>query len=723
MVGDQDSNGNDSGEERSSSGGRPASLSELYDSLTAVDNVLDPMPISVVAVDRDSRIILANERLLRQFGFTRADLLRRPLDVIFPGTKIDCGWNEQERVYAIVEHGGERLGASGDLTGQRRDASEMNLKVEAHPHEFGDDIIIFLSVLDIAEARKAKRAMRQREELLRMVISGIPAMVSAKDKQGRYLLVNEYQSEILGVSAADAIGKTTSEVLGDEAGAAIDALDRRLTQGTGLFFSLEEKYPDSDGRERIWLTTKSAIRADNGSVDKVISVSIDISEKKFLEERAEGMANYDALTGLPNRPVYVRRLQDTLGHAKRARTRAAIAVFDLDNLRGLDSEHGEGLADYLLRRASIRMSPALGEDDVAARVGNDSFAVILSETASGDAAKKTAAKMLESLTKPFQYRENELTLDVKMGVAVYPDDGRDARELMQAADNAIRRARDAGRPKADKKTDVGAGRKRRRDLLAGIRGALEHERFELHFQPETSCVDGRILRAEALIRWNDPNLGEIEPEELISTAEDDSELSEAIGEWTVRQACLSAAAWAKEGVEGVPVSVNVSASQFFHPEFADLVSECLSAAELDPSMLAIEVTEEAAIMDADMAESMFGQLAELGVATTLDRFGGGQTSLISLHKFSVDSLKLDRTLIADLTNMASVVEAAVKLGKGMGKRVVGTGVETGKHHAFLRDVGCDAVTGFHLSRPSSLADFAKLFRDRGGHIVVNGGGA
>lgn len=685
-----------------------------FDVLTVVDDVLRSLPIALVVVDQRSRLVLANDRALELFNARRADLVHRPLADLLPGAVLTAVIDPSGAVQARLEvEGGD------EPTARRVDGIRFPTRVGVHPWKLKDGVLAALTFPAAETAAGAADAASERDALLRVVLSGMPAMVSVKDRNGRYVLVNEYQAEVLGVGPEAAIGRTTSELIGSDAGSAIDALDRQIATGAGLFFTVEETIRDRNGRDSVWLTTKSALRDSNGEIDKIFSVSIDISEKKLLEERASSLVNYDALTGLPNRPLLMRRIHEAVGHAKRARSRVAVVVIDIDNLREIEGAEGEGAADHILRRAAIRLSSTIRETDAVARPGNESFAILLNQVAAPEDAVAEADRFATSLAEPFQLRGEIVGLRVNHGVAVYPDDGRDEHELMEAADIAINRSRRRSRRAQQPREASSEDQSRRRALHAGLRGALEHGQLGMVLLPEVDLASGRIVRAEALARWDHPEHGAVAPDEFLQFAET-SELMDAFTEWSLRTACETAAQWSEGPLAGLAVVVNLSASQFFYPDLIDLIADTLDQSALDPSRLALEVDELAAMQDPDLAANVVAELAGSGIATSLDRFGAHATSLAFVESLRASSLKIDRSLMAGGPAKAVLFRAAAALGGSLGKRLVATGIETADQLRLALSAGCAGGQGFLFSQPLPAEDFARLVQAGAGKVALPG---
>ncbi|MEQ9330353.1 EAL domain-containing protein [Thalassobaculum sp.] len=690
-----------------------ASPANQFDALATIDEVLRPLPLATLAIDHRSRVLFASSRALEMFNARQSDLQEQPLAALFAAEPASAD-SDDGRAGDVLA----RIGTGGaSLTARRVDGIRFAVWAVAHPWALKGRDMTLIALQEAEPENTSPKQAAERDELLRVVLSGMPAMVSVKDRQGRYVLVNDYQAEILGVSPEMAVGRTTSELVGGDAGSAIDALDRQVASGPGLLFTVEEAFKDRSGRDSVWLTTKSVLRDSNGEVDKIFSVSIDISEKKLLEERAASLVNYDALTGLPNRPLLMRRIHEAVRHAKRARSRVAIVVIDIDNLKEIERAEGEGASDHVLRRAAIRLSSTIHETDAVGRPGNESFAILLNHIADPEEAATEGARFAASLGEPFQLRGNVARLQISHGVAVYPDDGRDEHELMEAADIAINRARTRSRNGRLPLRASAEEQSRRRILHNGLRRALEHGQLSMALFPEVDLATGAIVRAEALTRWHHPEHGDIAPEEFLEVAES-SEFLDAFTEWSLREACRTAAQWAEGPLAGLVMVVNLSASQFFYPDLVDLVADTLDQTSLAPGRLTIEVDELAAMQDPDLAANIVSELAAAGIGASLDRFGAEATSLAFVESLQASSLKIDRSFMADWRDRGTLIRAAATLGASLGKRMVATGIETVEQLRLARQSDCAGGQGFLFSQPLGVDDFERLVADNGGKFVL-----
>ncbi|MEP6874882.1 MAG: EAL domain-containing protein [Burkholderiales bacterium] len=435
----------------------------------------------------------------------------------------------------------------------------------------------------------------------------------------------------------------------------------------------------------------------------------DITDRLEADRRIETLSYTDALTGLPNRRLLTDRAEVALAAAKRDGSPFAVLFLNLDRFNHINETLGRVFGDRVLLDVAERIKGCVRGADTIARLGGDEF-VVLAHQADDGGAHAAATRLLDALKRPFEQGGMSFTVTASIGVALYPSDGATMDELLRRADAAMREVKRAGRagyrfhrsrPGA---TDT---RSRSRMMLDhAMRMALVQGRFRLHYQPQVDLVDGRVVGAEALLRWRDPELGEISPGEFIPVAEE-SGFIVAIGEWVLQRAVNQAAAWNAAGMD-MTVSVNVSALQFQQPGFVDGVAEALREAGLAPHLLELELTESILIQDAKDAMLRLQALAQLGVKLAIDDFGTGYSSLAYLKRFPIGRLKIDRTFISGLPNEesdAAIVQAIIHMGRALRLEIVAEGVETDAQRRFLEQAGCDLYQGFLYAPALDVAAF------------------
>ncbi len=437
-----------------------------------------------------------------------------------------------------------------------------------------------------------------------------------------------------------------------------------------------------------------------------------VQAMKENQVRLQHLAHHDSLTGLPNRLLFYDRLHLAIIRAHRAERQVALLLVDLDRFKTINDTRGHDVGDSVLKDVAKRLHDTLREGDTVARLGGDEFVVMLEQSATSGDVAQVAAKLLQVLATPVVLEEYRLQVTASVGVSVYPDDAVDMEGLLKCADTAMYRAKDEGRNnyrffRWDMIPLTADPSLREMDLQR----ALVERQFVLHYQPRFAIGSGNLVGAEALLRWHHPRLGLIEPAEFLPLAERTG-LILAIGVWVMRSACRQNRAWQQAGRAPIRVSVNLSERQFREDGLVETVATALQEAAPPPAQLELELKESCLMGDTEAAMDTLASLRRMGVSTVIDDFGTGYSSLSYLRRFPIDKLKIDRSLVRDLTtdpNDAAVAASAVALAHTMRLRVVAAGVETQDQLRFLRRQGCDEGQGLFYGRPVSAQDFEQFF--------------
>jgi diguanylate cyclase (GGDEF)-like protein len=427
-------------------------------------------------------------------------------------------------------------------------------------------------------------------------------------------------------------------------------------------------------------------------------------------------AHYDPLTGLPNRTFFLDELGRELDRAERQAKQLAVLFVDLDGFSEVNDSLGHSAGDELLLRAAERLRACVRKSDLVARLGGDEFTAVLPDMRESSDAATVAQHLIAALSEPYDIGHGDTFVAASVGIAMYPADGATAPELLRHADMAMYRAKERGRGSLAFFEDAMHREAQRRLALdRELRQALEHQEFVLYYQPQLDLRTNRIVGAEALIRWLHPTRGIVAPGPFISFAEETG-LIEHIGAWALNAACEQFMVWKRAGVPIDHVSVNVSPRQFRRKGFADSVARAIQAAKLEPGALHLEITESVLVDENGVADATLARLIELGARLEIDDFGTGYSSLAYLQRLPVSAIKLDRTFIKGIPasdNAQAIVRAAISMVHALKKEVVAEGVETRDQLALLRAWGCDAIQGFHLSKPVPADAFSALLQSPG----------
>ena len=454
----------------------------------------------------------------------------------------------------------------------------------------------------------------------------------------------------------------------------------------------------------MWLETNSKPVTDTrtGQVIEIVAVSRDITERKETEERLLYLANYDSLTGLPNRALFRDRLRRAIARAQRNEKRVALLFLDLDRFKNINDSLGHHAGDQLLRGVARRLKQYARKGDTVARLGGDEFTVILEGVAHADDAALVAKKIIELMEPAYKIDGHEVVATPSIGITLYPDDAADMRTLLKNADTAMYRSKERGRNRYQFYTsDMNAKAYEYLMLENNLRHALEREEFRLFYQPQIDLHSQGLFGVEALLRWEHPEQGLLPPEHFIPFAEETG-LIIPIGEWVLREACKQAVEWQNQGLPPTRVAVNLSMRQFRQKNFVDIVAGVLNETGLDPQYLELEVTESFLAHNAEQATEILRSLHRLGVHLSIDDFGTGYSSLSYLKQFPLNTLKIDQSFVRDISSDpdgATIAEAIIALGQSLRLNVIAEGVETEDQVFFLRGRGCDRVQGFLFSHP------------------------
>ena len=429
---------------------------------------------------------------------------------------------------------------------------------------------------------------------------------------------------------------------------------------------------------------------------------VDITHRKLADERIQFLAYYDSLTGLPNRSLLQDRLSKALAGARRHREKLAVLFLDIDRFKTINDSLGHSFGDLLLQQLAKRLQTCARDQDTVARVGGDEFLVVLGSVEEDSDAAIAAERIAREVNAPFNIQGQILNITCSLGISMFPEHGKDVETLIKNADAAMYSSKDRGRNTFRFFTEkMTAEAVERLKLDSSLRTALDEKQFFLVYQPEIDVSTGSISCWEALLRWQHPDLGLVPPDKFIRIAENNG-LIVSIGEWVLRTACAQAKKWVEAGQIGVPVAVNVSAVQFRHEGFCDLVKKVLDDTGLAPQFLELELTESLLLSSEEVMFDVLGELKSMGVRLAIDDFGTGYSSLSYLRQFPVSKLKIDRSFIRDLAlngNDVSITAAIINLAKCLNLKVTAEGVENHAQLTFLRDHGCDEVQGFLFSKP------------------------
>lgn len=567
---------------------------------------------------------------------------------------------------------------------------------------------------------RASRAIGDERERLQVTLSSVGDGVVSTDTEGRIIYLNPAAEKMCGWSQEEAAGRPITEVL-----VAVDETTRhplrnltRTAAETGEVshhsteILLRQRSGDLLPAEEIAAPLKDA----QGRIMGVVTTFRDVSKIRALTSELGYLAVHDPLTGLPNRSLLTDRLTQELGHAERHGDRVALFYLDLDLFKDVNDMLGHSAGDELLKHVAERLRGCVRRTDTVCRLGGDEFVVLVSEFGSLTYLSELGENIAKWLSAPYHVGSDTLQISTSIGVSVYPDDGRDAEELIKHADVAMYQAKALGRNNVQFfAPEMNSRAEERRRLQGDLRNALAADQLSLHFQPQVALDTGEVIGAEALLRWHHPQLGLIPPARFIPVAEGTRDIMISIGNWILEQACRQARLWLDAGRASLRMSVNLSIVQLQYESLLSRIAELLKRFALPAGQLQLELTESILMSDVAGAADRVRALEAMGVRIAVDDFGTGYSSLSYLKDLPVDELKIDQSFIHDIgsASKAAIVQAIIRMGQSLNLRVIAEGVEDLIAVDFLTANGCDGAQGFYYSKAIPPRDFEQQFLNPG----------
>jgi len=589
--------------------------------------------------------------------------------------------------------------------------------------------LALLALYQQFRAFRTRQQSRDREELFQIITENAADMIALVDMKGNRLYNSPAYKRILGYSAAE-LGETSAfdQIHPDDRFKVLEAT--REARATGIGKKLDYRIRHKDGTWRVLESAASTIRDEKGDVSKLVIVNRDVTERKRAQEQLEHNSFHDALTGLPNRRLFLDRLQHLFDRALRIPERQYAVLFvDLDAFKVFNDTMGPAVGDQVLVEVGRRLGACFRNDDtvsrpqnnapmmepVLSRMGGDEFTILLEEVADPSDAMRAAKRILTALAEPFQLEGREVRTSASVGIALSTPIHERAEVLLQDADVAMRRAKAMGGSRCEVFDEAMHTRAvNRLKLEAELRQALTQRQFRVYYQPIANLETRKIVGFEALLRWQHPEQGLISPYKFIAAAEDTGLLVSA-GEWLILEACKQLSAWTTGNttMEPVDMSVNISAKQLADARFVTSTETALRQTGIDPSRLHLEITESVAAADPKLTSAVLSQLKRLRVGVILDDFGTGNSSLRGLRQFPIDALKIDRSLIAGMLSdraASETVELIILLAHKLKLKVIAEGIETIRQLDHLHAQGCDLGQGHLFSQPVDAKAAEELLR-------------
>jgi len=563
---------------------------------------------------------------------------------------------------------------------------------------------------DTTASRHADAERRIASEVLRSMSEAVAVL----DRDLHFVAVNPAFSQITGYHDIEALGQPFSILDSDRYDGQTGSLREEFTRNP--HWKGNVWMARRDGEEILCHVRHNGIQDGSGEFNFHVVVLSDITEQKRAEQELRYLANYDTLTSLPNRTLLSERLARAVVRARREGGYVAVLFLDLDRFKHVNDSLGHAVGDRVLRAAAERVQSAVGPEHTVARLGGDEFTVILEGLASPRQAEEVAERVLEAFTAPLVYGDHhEITVAPSIGISLFPDHAQIPTELLKHADTAMYQAKSAGRRTWQVYSAQMDESTRRRATLAGLlRRVLERDELTVVYQPRYSLAEARVVGAEALLRWRNPEFGQISPELFIPLAEDTGLILE-IGEWVLRQACRTLHHWHHNGHPDLRMSVNVSAIQLLRGDLAQTLQRILAETGVAPHCLELELTESAIMDNIGHSAAVLDACRRLGVGLAVDDFGTGYSSLAYLKRLPLTTIKIDQEFVGDLgrdPDDEAITATVITMGHSLSLTVVAEGVETREQVDFLRVQGCDEIQGHYIARAMDAQTCLEFLRQR-----------
>lgn len=652
------------------------------------DNALD----SIVMAELPSRkLILANPAFYRMTGYSPKELTRLSVDKIHPKDELP------HVIDLFNEQASGAISLAPDIPVLCKDGSIVFNDVMASSMQLNDRSYMLGLFRDATGRREAEAQQR---------LAGI-----AFDNAVEGIIITDAKTNIMAVNPAfiAITGYAEKEVVNQQP--VLFQSDRHEPKSYATLWNQVTRHGrwsgEIWGRRKngelfpVWLNL-SEVRNSSGRISNYIGLFTDLTQIKHSEEKLERLTYYDPLTNLANRVLLEARLTAAISRARRRQQRLAVLLIGVDHFKNINDVYGLATGDSIIRQVAQRLAGCLGKEDTLARLGSDEIVVIIEELQGPEVASTVAENIRQCLLTPLKAGRKNIYLTASIGISIYPENGEDTMELLKNASTAVAQAKDIGRDcHVFYSVDFSQSAKEYLALETALRRSVAQNGLQLYYQPQVNLESGQTVGAEALLRWSHPELGFVSPSRFIPVAEA-SGLIDAIGKWTLQEACRQMALWRESGVGPPRISVNLSVRQIARSGLVDFIADTIAKAKIPAEMLELEITESVIMADPEAASHVLKRFAGMGIDLAIDDFGTGYSSLAYLQHFHIDRLKIDQTFIRGLpknSNDVALCNAIIQMAKSLGLKVIAEGVETEAQRQFLLDAGCDIGQGYLFAKP------------------------
>ncbi|MGB5217051.1 MAG: EAL domain-containing protein, partial [Smithella sp.] len=673
---------------------------------TIIENIED----GYVELDLKGNFIFFNDAISKMHGYRKIELLRLNYRDIMDKENARKIYEKYNMVFntGVPERDYEYEVITRD--GQKR---YLEASISVIKNAMGRNVAFRGIVRDRTKHKQNEEALRRSEEKYRSILENIEEAYFEVDLAGNFTFFNDSLCRITGCSTEELIGANYAQFSDKENSEKVFTTFHKVYTTAQPTEGFDWLIFGKDGTKRFIEASVSIKKNSTGRPSGFKGVIRDITERKRIEQKLNHMATHDALTGLPNRIMFSQLLNQAIQTAKRNKKNLAVFFIDLDRFKIINDTLGHDAGDQLLREIAKRFKEVLRSSDVVGRLGGDEFVILIEDFNHYRLMKNVAQKILSAAMKPVMIIGEECRITASIGISVYPSDGQDEQSLMKNADIAMYSAKEEGKNNYQfYSKDIKSQSNERMLIEINLRRALERNELYLDYQARLDFKTNTITGVEALLRWNNEYLGAVTPTQFIPVAEETG-LIVPIGRWVLKTACLQNVVWKSQGLPPVCMSVNLSLRQLMDDGLLGDIKSALDESGMDPRLLELEITESMVMHNPTALITLLCKIKDMGVRLARDDFGTGYSSLAQIKRFPIDTIKVDRSFIRNLTENSedkAMTEAIITMGKSLSLTVVAEGVETLAQKEFLQDHVCDEMQGFYFSKPVQAEEFAELLR-------------
>lgn len=678
---------------------------KLDEQLHFTQELLEVMPSPIFYKGRDGRYLGFNRAWEMFFNLRRDEWVGK----IYPDALIQESAEDLRKEDAMVM-AGHAVRREVQVRNGQGEMRYMIKHISPFTSPDGTPAGMIGVLTDITDFKQVEQALQASEGRFQALTESAMDIVTVLDADGTIRYQSPSVKHLIGIDPAEMIGKSQFDLMHPDDVEAVRAQFTDLIRTGAMSKSVEFRVRARDGKWHIMEAIgKNCLNVP--AVRGIIANTRDVTDRRAIEQRIQHLAFHDALTGLPNRSLMADRISHAISRAERGGKKFAVMFIDIDNFKNINDTLGHDVGDELLREVSRRLSDSVRAHDTIARQGGDEFIVLLDQLDGHQGAIRVAQKMLDALRAAFRVSNTEQHVSGSIGIALYPEDGRDAQTLLKNADTAMFHGKSLGKNTYQFFTSqMNIAVKRRATMESSLRAAVKNGDFLLVYQPQVDLISGEIVALEALVRWNSESNGTMMPGEFIPLAEETGLIND-IGQWVLHEACRQTMAWQAQGLVPRRVAVNLSARQLSDKSFLDVLNSILRETGMPPHLLELEVTESQVMRQGEGSVMLLNEIAGMGIQLAVDDFGTGYSSLSYLKRLPIRKLKIDQSFIRDITvdpNDTAIVVAIINMAKSLDLDIIAEGIETAGQLTLLRAKGCGVGQGYYFSVPLMPKDVAPL---------------